>query len=205
MKSKIINIANIISFILLFITLLTLPASGNILDLSNELETLCSMYKHECQVEVIDNKYPQAYATRDNKIVFTTGIIQKLTENELKSVGYHEVGHIIFNHYKRSDKFFDSFDFQDNNKAIEMRRNHEIESDLFATYIEYKHGNIPYLATALFKLTSPDKLSIATDSHPATEDRIRYIYKFNNYLKGLKNEKNYYTSYSRFIYTEQYR
>lgn len=205
MKSKIINIANIISFILLFITLLTLPVSGSLLDISTELETLCSMYKHECQVEVIDNKYPQAYATRDNKIVFTTGIIQKLTENELKSVGYHEVGHIIFNHYKRSDRFFDSFDFQDNNKAIEMRRNHEIESDLFATYIEYKHNNIPYLATALFKLTSPDKLSTATDSHPATEDRIRYMYKFNNYLKGLKNEKNYYTPYSRFIYTKQYR
>lgn len=202
MKLKIINIANIISFILLFIILLTLPASGNILDISIELETLCSTYQHECQVEVIDNKYPQAYATRDNKIVFTTGIIKKLTDNELKSVGYHEVGHIIFNHYKRSDRFFDNFDFQDNNKAIEMRRNHEIESDLFATYIEYKHGNIPYLATALFKLTSPDKLSTATDSHPATSDRIRYMYKFNNYLKGLSNEKNYHSSYSRYIHTK---
>ena len=202
MKSKIINIANIISFILLFIVLLTLPASGNILDVSIELETLCSTYQHECQVEVIDNKYPQAYATRDNKIVFTTGIIKKLTDNELKSVGYHEVGHIIFNHYKRSDKFFDNFDFQDNNKAIEMRRNHEIESDLFATYIEYKHNNIPYLATALFKLTSPDKLTIATSSHPATAYRIEYMYKFNNYLKGLSNEKNYYSSYSRYIHTK---
>ena len=202
MKSKIINIANIISFILLFIVLLTLPASGNILDVSIELETLCSTYQHECQVEVIDNKYPQAYTTRDNKIVFTTGIIKRLTENELKSVGYHEVGHIIFNHYKRSDRFFDNFDFQDNNKAIEMRRNHEIESDLFSTYIDFKHGNIPYLATALFKLTSPDKLTIATSSHPATEYRVRYMYKFSNYLKGLSNEKNYYSSYSRYIHTK---
>ena len=202
MKSKIINIANIISFILLFIILLTLPASGNILDLSTELETLCSMYQHECQVEVIDNRYPQAYATRDNKIVFTTGMLKKLTDNELKSVGYHEVGHIIFNHYKRSDKFFDNFDFQDNNKAIEMRRNHEIESDLFSTYIDFKHENIPYLATALFKLTAPDKLSVATNSHPATSYRIEYMYKFNNYLKGFSNEKNYHSSYSRYIHTK---
>ena len=200
--TRIINITYILSFILLIITLLTLPASGSILDVSIELETLCSTYQHECQVEIIDNKSPQAYATRDNKIVFTTGIIRKLTEDELKSVGYHEVGHIIFNHYKRSDNFFNNFDFQDNRKAIEMRRNHEIESDLFSAYIDFKHDKIPYLATALFKLTAPDKLSIATSSHPATAYRIEYMYKFNNYLKGLSNEKNYYSSYSRYIHTK---
>lgn len=204
MKSKIINITNILSFILLTLTILTLPASGNILDVSIELETLCSTYQHECQVEITDNKSPQAYATRDNKVVFTTGIVRKLTEDELKSVGYHEVGHIIFNHYKRSDNFFNNFDFQDNRKVIEMKRNHEIESDLFSTYIDFKHNKIPYLATALFKLVAPNELSKATDSHPATEYRIRYMYQFSNYLKEQKNEKNYYSSYSGFIYTQQY-
>lgn len=191
-----------LSFVLLFVTLLTLPAFGTILDVANELETLCNIYQHKCQVEIISSEHPQAYATRDNRVKFTTEMIERLTENEIRSVGYHEVGHIIFNHYKKSDIFFDNFDFQDNNKAIEMRRNHEIESDLFATYIDFKYSRIPYLATALFKLTSPDKLSIATSSHPATEDRVRYMYKFNNYLKGLKYEKNYYPPHSRYIYTK---
>lgn len=202
MKSKIINIINIISFILLFIILLTLPTYGSIPDVLIELETLCSIYQHECKVEVTDNKYPQAYATRDNKVVFTTGIIKMLTENELRSVGYHEVGHIIFNHYKRSDRFYGNFDFQDNNKAIEMRRNHEIESDLFSTYIDFKRGDVPYITTALLKLTSPARMSVATDTHPSTLYRIEYAYKFNSYLKGLSNEKNYHSSYSRHIYTK---
>ena len=203
MNLKIINIANIISFILLFITLLTLPASGSIQDVASELETLCSTYQHECKVEVTSNKYPQAYATRDNKVIFTTGIINMLTGNELKSVGYHEVGHIIFNHYRKADRFFDNFDFQDSSKIVEMRYNHEIEADLFSTYIDFKNHQFPKLPTALFKIVGASNLDKTSDTHPKPNDRIKYIYKFYNYLQRInKNETNYTSSYRRFLYSK---
>lgn len=206
MKSKIINITNILSFILLTLTILTLPAYGSFIDVSSELEATCYIYNHSCKVKVIDNKYKQAYATRDNEVIFTTGMVSILTDSELTSVGYHEVGHIIFEHYKKSDKFFDNFDFSDASKIQEMRYNHEIEADLFSTYMDFKHNVFPKLPTALFKIVGANNLDRTSDTHPKPNDRIAYIYKFYNYLQRISNnEKNYNTSYSRFIQTKRHR
>lgn len=203
MKTNIINTANILSFILLILTILTLPAYGSFIDVSSELEATCYIYNHSCKVEVTDNKHPQAYATRDNKVIFTTGIINMLTDNELKSVGYHEVGHIIFNHYRKADRFFDNFDFQDASEIVEMRYNHEIEADLFSTYIDFKNHQFPKLPTALFKIVGASNLDKTSDTHPKPNDRIKYIYKFYNYLQRInKNETNYTSSYRRFLYSK---
>lgn len=149
------------------------------IQLKSELELVCQSYKTDCNVRYIDSYIPQAYTTYHGNIVFTTGLTNYLSYQELRAVGMHEVGHRVLKHYQKIDKFLDKWNF-DLKVLQEFRNNGEYQADLFATLYFKQINQKNHLPEALIKLTAPDKLNVTTRTHPSTNSRINKIKTIEN-------------------------
>lgn len=139
------------------------------------LENVCKSYKDFCTVVITNDINIQAYTTPYGKIVITSGLLDKVTYNEALSVGYHEVGHRVLNHFgKFMDYYYNNYpltakEFQ------EFKHKQEIEADTFSALLDLKLNGHSYLASALSKI-SPQKYNVmSTKTHPATNARIRHL------------------------------
>lgn len=155
--------------------------------ISNEAKVLCTSLNNYCSVRFFESYVPQGYTSYDHTIHLSTGLTNYLDYNETRAVVLHEVGHVVLNHYKKQDKFLQTWNL--NTRELQsFRHSNEYAADEFATkYILLLHQQ-NYLSQALTKLTAPTKMNLATMTHPSTNDRIKQInsIKINNYKELLK-------------------
>lgn len=129
----------------------------------------------------------QAYTTPYGNIILTRALTNKLTYNETLSVGYHEVGHRVLNHFgKFMDYYYEHYPLK--RKELQyIKHKHELEADLFSVKMDIQTHKKIYLPSALEKISPKKYYKHNTDTHPATEQRIKYMKKYYN--RDTKYEK----------------
>lgn len=136
----------------------------------------CSEYGISCSLKLDSNDIAQGYANADgNEVIFTKGLFDVLNYNEIKSVLYHEIGHLALRHTDRYNRTIINKNL--NSEQIdELRRQFESEADLFASMHCSKKKEKNYLIAALVRLTNGN-IGIETDSHPSVKARAKTIRK----------------------------
>lgn len=148
--------------------------------LQKELTDLCIQYGSSCNVKFNNSPRVQAYTTPDGTILFTKGLLDKLSYSQSLSVGYHEVGHRVLNHFKRYSSYtWDNYPMNDV-KEKTIRHQHEIEADMFATMIALNNNMSNALPDALKVITPNYYYNTTSVTHPSTKQRIYFMKKFEN-------------------------
>lgn len=170
--------------------LLTLPTYGATLkDLDNIVNLarpVCNEHKVICTFRVVEFPRPLAY-TRYNNITLSSKTIEILTEDELRSVVFHEVAHAILRHSNLGQQYITSIYSKKGRQPTEQeiknyRHKVELEADRYSTILLYQYGYITKLPEALAKL-STKKYSEETLTHPSDRDRINNIRNLQRILK----------------------
>ena len=146
--------------------------------ISNHLETTCTNYKTYCNVVFINSSKVQAYTMPNGKILITTGLANKLSYNELLSIGYHEVGHRALNHVKRFFSYYYNSYPVNTTKLRQIRHTHEFEADIFSCLVDKKYNNSCHLPQALLKITKPEYRNYSSKTHPSITTRIELLKEF---------------------------
>lgn len=151
--------------------------------LFNEGKTLCDLYQKQCNFTIVNYEGMVAQTRYQGEISLSTGIIKAMTEEQLRGVLFHEVGHVVLRHIEiKGDHYYTCMKNHDCNQEYinNMRREHEYQADRFSTYV-CKYGNKRCdLIGALMVLTPPKDMDKTHDSHPSTRDRINAIWRILN-------------------------
>lgn len=170
--------------------LLTLPTYGATLkDLDNIVNLarpVCNEHKVICTFRVVEFPRPLAY-TRYNDITLSTKTVEILTEDELRSVIFHEVAHAVLRHSNLGQQYITSIYSKKGRQPTEQeiknyRHKVELEADRYSTILLYQYGYTTKLPEALAKL-STKKYSEESISHPSDRDRINNIRNLQRSLK----------------------
>lgn len=170
--------------------LLTLPTYGATLkDLDNIVNLarpVCNEHKVICTFRVIDFPRPLAY-TRYNNITLSNKTVEILTEDELRSVVFHEVAHAVLRHSNLGQQYITSIYSKKGRQPTEQeiksyKYKVELEADRYSTILLYQYGYTTKLPEALAKL-STKKYSEESISHPSDRDRINNIRNLQRILK----------------------
>lgn len=170
--------------------LLTLPTYGATLkDLDNIVNLarpVCNEHKVICTFRVVEFPRPLAY-TRYNDITLSTKTVEILTEDELRSVIFHEVAHAVLRHSNLGQQYITSIYSKKGRQPTEQeiknyRHKVELEADRYSTILLYQYGYTTKLPEALAKL-STKKYSEESISHPSDRDRINNIRNLQRILK----------------------
>lgn len=169
--------------------LLTLPTYGATLkDLDNIVNLarpVCNEHKVICTFKVIEFPRPLAY-TKYNNITLSNKTVEILTEDELRSVVFHEVAHAVLRHSNLGQQYILSIynkgrqPTQDEIKAY--RHKVELEADRYSTILLYQYGYTTKLPEALIKLSNKE-YSEESLTHPSDRDRINNIRNLQRILK----------------------
>lgn len=169
--------------------LLTLPTYGATLkDLDNIVNLarpVCNEHKVICTFRVIDFPRPLAY-TKYNNITLSSKTVEILTEDELRSVVFHEVAHAVLRHSNLGQQYILSI-YNQGRQPTEQeikayRHKGELEADRYSTILLYQYGYTSKLPEALSKLSNK-KYSEETLTHPSDRDRINSIRNLQRILK----------------------
>lgn len=169
--------------------LLTLPTYGATLkDLDNIVNLarpVCNEHKVICTFKVIDFPRPLAY-TEYNNITLSSKTVETLTEDELRSVVFHEVAHAVLRHSNLGQQYILSIynkgrqPTQDELKAY--RHKAEMDADSYSALLLFQYGYANKLPEALLKLSNK-KYSEESLTHPSDRDRINNIRNLQRILK----------------------
>ena len=186
----------IISLIILISTIIQVNAASlnDAYKVKNELEYICMKFDRPCLIIYVNSITIQGYTNPDGTIILTSSLVNKLTYNELKAVGLHEIGHHILQHHKLIRDFQKKHNYVVSDAELkEFAHGYETQADYFATayYIYFNEHN--YLIDALQTVIGKDKLNRETKSHPSAEQRIKNIKEYQRRY----NEKNNNSSYRR--------
>lgn len=170
--------------------LLTLPTYGATLkDLDNIVNLarpVCNEHEVICTFRVVEFPGPLAY-TRYNNITLSTKTVEILTEDELRSVIFHEVAHAVLRHSNLGQQYITSIYSEKGRQPTEQeiknyRHKVELEADRYSTILLYQYGYTTKLPEALAKF-STKKYSEESISHPSDRDRINNIRNLQRILK----------------------
>ena len=169
--------------------LLTLPTYGATLkDLDNIVNLarpVCNEHKVICTFKVIEFPRPLAY-TKYNNITLSNKTVEILTEDELRSVVFHEVAHAVLRHSNLGQQYILSIYNQGRQPTQDeiktYRHKVELEADRYSTILLYQYGYISKLPEALIKLSNKE-YSKESLTHPSDRDRINNIRNLQRILK----------------------
>lgn len=156
-----------------------------------KLVDICNSYNKSCSVAIIKDTKPRGYTTYNGQIVFTTGLIDKLNKEQLSSVGLHEVGHNVLNHYSKMEKFLTQNEIPKENDIVAMRHAHEHQADLFAVNYLLNNNMSIALPSALETLIGFKNYNKVTPTHPSYTARVKVI---NNYINNYNNASGTYNN-----------
>lgn len=169
--------------------LLTLPTYGATLkdldNIVNLVRPVCNEHKVICTFKVIEFPRPLAY-TKYNNITLSNKTVEILTEDELRSVVFHEVAHAVLRHSNLGQQYITSIynkgrqPTQDEIKAY--RHKVELEADRYSTILLYQYGYTTKLPEALIKLSNKE-YSEESMTHPSDRDRINNIRNLQRILR----------------------
>ena len=169
--------------------LLTLPTYGATLkdleSIVNLARPVCYEHKIICTFRVIDFPRPLAY-TKYNNITLSNKTVEILTEDELRSIVFHEVAHAVLRHSNLGQQYILSI-YNKGRQPMEQeikayRHKVELDADRYSTILLYQYGYTTKLPEALAKL-STKKYSEESISHPSDRDRINNIRNLQRILK----------------------
>lgn len=156
--------------------------------LFKDVQNVCIKYNKSCTVSELHYNKVNALTTRDYNIEFTTGILNKLSYNELFAVGLHEIGHIAHRHYKIHDIFYrytTPRQYKEGLKTLKYLQ--ETDADLFATRYYINNNSFNYLPDALRALAPEHLRNISSNTHPSINSRIEKIETYSKFYRSLKN------------------
>ena len=110
------------------------------------IEQICIDIGIHCQVVYLKDGVPNAFVYEDKPVIHVIGDLQnKISKDELQSILFHELGHLVLQHDKR---FKEENEFQKKTFGYEMnpaqacslRRQMEYEADRFSVLTAIKYG-----------------------------------------------------------------
>lgn len=169
--------------------LLTLPTYGATLEdldnIVNLARPVCNEHRVICTFKVIDFPRPLAY-TKYNNITLSNKTVEILTEDELRSVVFHEVAHAVLRHSNLGQRYITSI-YNQGRQPTEQeikayRHKAEMDADRYSTILLYQYGYTTKLPEALTKLSNKEYSEEST-THPSDRDRINNIRNLQRILR----------------------
>lgn len=143
-----------------------------------EATNLCKIYLKQCSIHYVNYDGMAAQTKYNGNIYISSGFVDKLTEAQLRSVLYHEVGHVVLEHIEKSAQYQYTCNYYNtcNQEAVSnIHRKYEYEADRFAVLVTKFTGKPEGLEGALKIITPPSDMNTTQTTHPSTSDRIREI------------------------------
>lgn len=165
--------------ILLVIIFLHLPAWGASIQERQELYqegmAVCRHQQTPCIIQEYKSIIGNA-ETNYNKISVMTNISEPLTKDELRSILYHEIAHVILQHSNKGIIWQQSIrnSGREPSKAEikQFRNTQEFDADKFMCYLLWRYGKPNLFEQALTKIDNPDYYYKDSISHPSTYERV---------------------------------
>ena len=157
--------------------------------LMNEIRNTCTNLGTHCYIKPINTNELRAYTDKDNIIHISKGILDNFTEDEIRSIAYHEVAHLALKHPQYWQQYVDDGSYfqmsiQDISK---VKHTHEYQADSFASFLLYMNHKNNNLDIALQKLVPVNYRNIETKTHPSTNSRLNHIRQY----KRIYNDYNW--------------
>ena len=142
----------------------------------NEATMACKVYRKICTITVVPNNNMFAQTKNDGYIEVSSGLLNRMTQPQVRGVIYHEVGHVVLEHVEKNAEYIYMARYNNNfNKDFyfSMRREHEYQADRFAIYLGLFTFKNADLIGALKVITPVEDYYKEHLSHPSTADRIK--------------------------------
>lgn len=138
---------------------------------------VCKQYNPGCSIKT-DNRDDLIGAfTKYNTITIHRGLANLMTEDELRSVIYHEVAHAILRHSERGVVLIQQYNLnQVTFKPIRLM--FEEDADKLACYLLYLDNQVNALDSALYKIHTVNGTNTLNEdykTHPVAANRIKMI------------------------------
>lgn len=159
-----------------------------------ELETVviseltCQRYNRKCKVQFTNQAIVNAMTYPDGHIYITRALSDRLDDNEVLGVAFHEVGHHVLQHYRRFPVTKSTILFKD---AKQIIHSFEYEADAFATLESIRLTKTTGTDTALMKITGGNLIDAETLTHPSTRNRVYRIRLIKENYNDKTNSKRY--------------
>ena len=141
-----------------------------------DTNNLCMRYNTVCLFKVISSNKLNAYTNGTTIFIFTS-LINNLDEDELRSILFHELSHILLDHHNRIISVHTSGEAISKFEYRLFRQGCETEADMLATHLLLSNGYPSKLDEALIKITPVGKLNRSSITHPSTTSRVNNIRK----------------------------
>lgn len=170
--------ALLIGFILSFsVTLTAFSATEEEqIEVLKDVSNTCIENQRVCLFKTIKGNELNAY-TDGVTIFIYTGILERLSKDELRSILYHELSHILLQHPQRTRELFSRglpismWEFK-NHKVY-----NEVEADTLATHLLLSKGYPSNLDEGLLRIVPKEFIGKQTLTHPSTISRVKNIRK----------------------------
>lgn len=183
--------ALLIGFILSFsVTLTAFSATEEEqIEVLKDVSNTCIENQRVCLFKTIKGNELNAY-TDGVTIFIYTGILERLSKDELRSILYHELSHILLQHPQRTRELFSRglpismWEFK-NHKVY-----NEVEADTLATHLLLSKGYPSNLDEGLLRIVPKEFIGKQTLTHPRTISRVKNIRKIEvMYERKLEKAK----------------
>lgn len=141
-----------------------------------DTNNICMKYNTVCLFKVIPSNNLNAYTNGTTIFIFTR-LINHLDEDELRSILFHELSHILLDHNNRIISVHTSGEVMSKFEYRLFRQGCEMEADMLATHLLLSNGYPSKLDEALIKITPKGKLNYSSITHPSTISRVKNIRK----------------------------
>lgn len=152
----------------------------------NETMDVCRAYHTKCTIGVIQNDRLLANTYEGGRILVSTGMLETMDEKQLRSVIFHEVGHVVMHHVENTKGYIQACKYSNscNQEFIyQMMRSYELKADRFSVLLTKKLGKPEGLSEALIIITPPKYLFTTSNTHPSTAARVRIIKRIMEEVK----------------------
>lgn len=141
-----------------------------------DTNNICMRYRTVCLFKIIPSNNLNAYTNGTTIFIFTS-LINNLDEDELRSILFHELSHILLDHHDRIISVHTTGVPMNNFEYRLFRQGCETEADMLATHLLLSNGYPSKLDEALIKITPVGKLNRSSITHPSTTNRVNNIRK----------------------------
>ena len=152
-----------------------------------ETARVCKVFNKTCTVHVVKYEGYGAQTRYGGDIYITNSLANRLNEKQLRSVMYHEVGHVVLEHIEKTAQ--ELYNCKQSNscnpeQVSAIHRKYEYQADRFSVLTTLFTGKGEGLSEALTIITPPDQFYKTQATHPSTADRIEAINKLTGGFYG---------------------
>lgn len=135
----------------------------------------------QCEVFISEKSHRIAYTTMSNDIIITKGMLNYLSDNEIRSVLYHELAHVKLQHSKKLlEEVYKRYPHNTSKDLKTFRHIQEYSADITASQMLKEDNKPNKLSQALIKILKLKQSDINSDTHPPIKQRI---YVINTWIK----------------------